>query len=166
MKPTLKPMTAFDHNGRRYGIAEHRDGDHTCHVPYHTMREGENLVGQKVVIVHGDGSFEMPVPSRYRELPARVGADVRDAWRSVLKKKPTISFERHVQIGKLLHDMRNDLLKLHLEVWNSHSSKHRKNATTALFRAHEKIDAARSELEDLMFADHRDQADIHVYYPR
>jgi hypothetical protein len=58
-KPTLKPLPGVEHDGRLYGVAEHQDGDHTCHVPYHTIKEGENLMGRNVAIVDKDGSFEM-----------------------------------------------------------------------------------------------------------
>lgn len=28
MKPALKPITSTEHEGREYGVAEHREGDH------------------------------------------------------------------------------------------------------------------------------------------
>ncbi len=62
MTATLKPKTSIEHNGRHFGVAEHQDGDHTCHMPYRTIKEGENIAGQNVAIVHKDGSFEMLTP--------------------------------------------------------------------------------------------------------
>jgi hypothetical protein len=59
---TLKPKTSTEHGGRHYGIAEHQDGEHVCHVPYRTVKEGENIAGQNVAIVGKDGSFEMLTP--------------------------------------------------------------------------------------------------------
>lgn len=69
-----------------------------------------------------------------------------------------------MQLGKMLSNMRNELLELHAEVWSTPGSRHRKAAVTALFRAHQKIDEARHHLEEIMFSDHQDVAHTHVYY--
>jgi hypothetical protein len=84
----------------------------------------------------------------------------------VSEKKPAISFERHKEIAGMLKSMRDQLVSLHVEVGNSRKSKRQRGATAALFRANQKVDLARSELEEVMFADHGDRANIHVYYPR
>ena len=82
MKPTLKPKTSFFADGRRYGIAEHQDGDHTCHVPYRTAREGENIAGQNMAIVKEDGTYEMLMPgTKPCDGPAQVAtAQYRNGW--------------------------------------------------------------------------------------
>lgn len=80
-------------------------------------------------------------------------------------QKPVITFERHNEIGADLHDMRNRLQKMHAEAASSHGSRHQKKATRALFRAFEKINEARSSLEEVMFVDHPGQASVRIYYP-
>ena len=82
------------------------------------------------------------------------------------EKKPAVSFERHQEIAGILKSMRDQLVSLCTEIGNSRKSKRQRGAYSALFRASVKIDAARSELEEVMFLDHGDRADIHVYYPR
>lgn len=81
-KPTLKPVSSVERDGCYYGVAEHKDGDHTCHLPFRTFKEGENLVGQNAVIVSKDGSFEMLTPgTRPCSGPAQVAtADYRRNW--------------------------------------------------------------------------------------
>ena len=81
-------------------------------------------------------------------------------------KGPVIPFERHEQIAKTLKSMRDELVSLCTEVGNSRKSKRQRGAFAALFRASGKIDAARSELEEVMFLDHRDRSNTRVYYPR
>lgn len=82
MSATLKPKTSIEHNGVRFGVAEHQDGEHVCHVPYRTMREGENIAGQNVAIVDKDGSFEMLTPgTRPCGGPAQVATEeFRNGW--------------------------------------------------------------------------------------
>lgn len=55
-------------------------------------------------------------------------------------------------------------MDLQAEVARSRGSRRQKGAARALFRAFEKINEARSELEEVMFVDHPEQAHIRVYY--
>ena len=93
-KPTLKPLSSAEHDGRQYGIAEHQDGDHTCHLPYQTMKEGENLVGQNVAIVSKDGSYEMLTPGTRLCAggPAQVATEeYRSGWERTFNARGGVS---------------------------------------------------------------------------
>jgi len=79
--------------------------------------------------------------------------------------KPTLTVKRHKQIGRMLFPMRNKLVSLCVEVSNSRSGKRQRRAAAALNKACDNLDRARSELEEVLFDSHPDQADIKVYYP-
>jgi len=79
-------------------------------------------------------------------------------------KHPTIPFERHEQIGRLLRTMRNEIQTLFIEVANSSRSKRQKRAEKALSRALHEIGNSRSELEEVMWQDHEALASTRVYY--
>lgn len=93
MKPTLKPISSVEHDGRKYGVAEHQEGDHVCHLPYRTMKEGENLVGQNVALVDKDGGFEMLTPgTRVCGGPAQVATeDYRRGWEATFGARGGVS---------------------------------------------------------------------------
>jgi len=78
--------------------------------------------------------------------------------------KPALSFERHEQFSEFLRFAQSTLRKMQDEVARSHNSKRQRSAARALFQAHQKIDDARSELEEVMFLDHPGQASIQIYY--
>jgi hypothetical protein len=82
MTATLKPKTSFEHDGRRFGIAEHRDEEHVCHVPYRTLKDGENIAGQNVAFVHENGKYEMLTPgTKPCSGPAQVATEqYRRGW--------------------------------------------------------------------------------------
>jgi hypothetical protein len=89
MKPTLKPMTSIEHDGRHYGVAEHRDGDHVCHVPFHTFKDGENMAGRNAAIIHRDGSFEMLTPGAK---PCQVATEqYRRGWEATFGARGGVS---------------------------------------------------------------------------
>lgn len=77
---------------------------------------------------------------------------------------PTISFERHQQIGEFLRSARNELVHLCTEVANSRHSKRQKRAAGEILRAQGLIDEARSNLEEVMFSDHPSLATTKIYY--
>jgi hypothetical protein len=93
-KPTIKPISSVERDGRHYGVAEHQDGDHACHLPYYTMKEGENLAGQNAVIVGKDGSFEMLTPGARLCAggPAQVATEAfRNGWEATFGARGGVS---------------------------------------------------------------------------
>ncbi len=93
-KPTLKPISSAERDGRYHGIAEHKDGDHTCHLPFRTFKEGENLVGQNAVIVSKDGSYEMLTPGARLCAggPAQVATEeFRSGWEATFGARGGVS---------------------------------------------------------------------------
>ena len=93
-KPTLKPISSVERDGRHYGVAEHQDGDHACHLPYYTMKEGENLAGRNIAIVdQRDGSFEMLIPgTRPCGGPAQVATEAfRNGWEATFGARGGVS---------------------------------------------------------------------------
>lgn len=95
MKPTLKRLSPpVEHNGRRSGVAEHTDGDHTCHMPYREVQEGENLAGQNAVIVSKDGSYEMLTPGTKLACggPPQVATEAyRNGWEQTFGSRGGVS---------------------------------------------------------------------------
>lgn len=90
MTATLKPKTSFIADGRRFGIAEHKDGDHVCHVPYSSVKEGENIAGrQGIAIVKEDGSYEMLTPgAKPCSGPAQVATEqYRRGWEEAFGRR-------------------------------------------------------------------------------
>jgi hypothetical protein len=90
---TLKPLSSIEHDGRQFGVAEHQDGDHVCHVPYRTLKEGENIAGQTVAIVDKDGSFEMLAPgTKPCSGPAKVATkEYRNGWEAIFGTRGGVS---------------------------------------------------------------------------
>ena len=90
---TLKPKTFTEHDGRLYGIAEHREDDHVCHVPYRVAQEGDNLAGQNVAIVSKDGSYEMLTPgTKVCSGPAQVATEAyRNGWEATFGARGGVS---------------------------------------------------------------------------
>jgi hypothetical protein len=93
MKPTLRPISSIEHEGRQFGIAEHTDGDHVCHMPYRAIREGENIAGMNAAIVHQDGSFEMMQPgTRPCGGPAQVATEAyKRGWEETFGARGGVS---------------------------------------------------------------------------
>jgi hypothetical protein len=95
IKPTLKPITSFFADGHRYGVAEHRNGDHTCHTAYREVREGENLVGLNAAVVGKDGSYEMVNPGTEPcsgSGPAQVATEsYRNGWEATFRVRGGVS---------------------------------------------------------------------------
>jgi hypothetical protein len=80
-----------------------------------------------------------------------------------MKKKMT--YEQHVEAGKLLKQVREALQPLFIQVANAYPCNgHGAKAMKALSKAVTKIDTARSELEELAFRDCGLGFSLDIYY--
>lgn len=80
--------------------------------------------------------------------------------------KPRLSHEQHTDIGQRLFVLRNQLLKLHLEVANAYPlSGPESRAGRKLNSALDDIDTARSDLDSALFREHPAKAETSTYYP-
>ena len=80
--------------------------------------------------------------------------------------KKGLSFEQHQNIGEELFRIREYIVHLCCEVGNAYPITSKKGkAYRELTKAYKSIDEARSELEEMLFKDFTNQADVHVYYP-
>lgn len=79
--------------------------------------------------------------------------------------KPRLTHEQHIELGRELHELRNRVQQLGVEVSNAFPLSGREGRPgRKLLAAAEALDTARSDLENLMLADHP-AADVGVYYP-
>ncbi|OEV30466.1 hypothetical protein AN219_10750 [Streptomyces nanshensis] len=80
--------------------------------------------------------------------------------------KPGLTHEQHTDIGKQLHDIREQLIKIAVDVANAYPrAGDRGRPGRKLHTALDAIDTARSDLDSALFNEHPAQADTHTYYP-
>lgn len=84
-----------------------------------------------------------------------------------MKMKKELTFKRHVVIGKELREMRDRLMKLHLEICRYYrvAGKDKRPCQKAI----EGIDALRSIMDDAVcreYPERDDQEVVNVYYPK
>lgn len=81
------------------------------------------------------------------------------------RRKKSISFERHQEIGQQLKRIRSDLLRLSIEFGNAYPvSGPRSRARKAIQKAWQYIDSARCSAEDNYAADYPDKWTTKTYY--
>jgi len=84
-----------------------------------------------------------------------------------MAKKPGITFSRHDEVAAELYSIREKLLSMEVELANSFPrSGPASKPYKAISAARVAIDTARSDLENLMFRDHPDNARLGIYYNR
>ena len=80
-------------------------------------------------------------------------------------RKYGLTLERHREIGGELKEMFNKLIDLTVEVGNAYPvTGDRGRPYIRLSKAHKEISIARSILEDLLYAEHPEDATIDFYY--
>ncbi|ASY37039.1 MULTISPECIES: hypothetical protein [unclassified Streptomyces] len=80
--------------------------------------------------------------------------------------KPKLSFEEHVEMGRRLASLRDELTHQRVKIANAYPlSGPAAVPANKLEAAVKAIDLARSELENALFREHPDEARTSVYYP-
>lgn len=77
-------------------------------------------------------------------------------------KKPRLTMQQHVQVGKDLREIHAKLLSVGITVSNAYPLRH--DAVRLSERARKNLSELRSELEEAMFLEHP-SASTKVYYP-
>lgn len=85
----------------------------------------------------------------------------------VWKRHDGLTRQRHEELGAALYEMRNQLVKLYVEVGNAfpRQDDDAKKVLHALTRARVELDVARCHLEDLYARQHPATWQMSTYYP-
>lgn len=80
--------------------------------------------------------------------------------------KPRFTFEEHVEMGRMLAAITNDLTQRAVQVGNAYPGSGREGVPgKKLHAAVKALSGARSALDDALFREYPDQAETTVYYP-
>ncbi|MFI1161402.1 hypothetical protein [Streptomyces sioyaensis] len=80
--------------------------------------------------------------------------------------KPRLTFEEHVEMGRALASMRNELLHRDIQLENAYPRSGPESVPAKkLDAAVRAIDDARAELENALYREHPGVAQTSVYYP-
>ncbi|MEV7808958.1 hypothetical protein AB0O28_39005 [Microbispora sp. NPDC088329] len=83
-----------------------------------------------------------------------------------MPRKPRLTFEEHVEMGRALASMRDELLHRHVQLANAYPrSGPPAVPAKKLEEAVGAIEAARTELENALYREHPEMAQTSVYYP-
>ncbi|MFF6794323.1 hypothetical protein ACFY9C_35235 [Streptomyces filamentosus] len=81
--------------------------------------------------------------------------------------KPRMTFEEHVEMGLGLARLRDELVHRTVQLSNAYPKSGPESVPAQrLEKALNAIDKARSELEDMLYGEHQEQAGTSVYYPQ
>ncbi|QGZ47467.1 MULTISPECIES: hypothetical protein [Streptomyces] len=80
--------------------------------------------------------------------------------------KPRLTFEEHVEMGRALASVRDELLRRNVQLANAYpQSGPPAVPAKKLDQAMRAVEAARTELENALYREHPDTAETTVYYP-
>ncbi|MFF2374852.1 hypothetical protein ACFVUW_10765 [Streptomyces xiamenensis] len=81
--------------------------------------------------------------------------------------KPRLTFEEHIEMGRFLASIRDELTRRNTQLANAYPRSGREGAPARrLDTAIGAIDRARCELEEALYGEHPAQARVTVYYPQ
>lgn len=78
-----------------------------------------------------------------------------------MKKKHGLTLEQHKELGEKLHKMRNELVHISSMIKRSYTFKRAPRISNVV----SDLDRLRSDMENLLFEDFPNEADIRIYYP-
>ncbi|MGW8364548.1 hypothetical protein ACWGK1_28790 [Streptomyces wedmorensis] len=80
--------------------------------------------------------------------------------------KPRLTFEEHLEMGRSLSSMRDELQRRAIQLANAYPRYGQEGIPAKkLDAAFEALETARTELDHLMFQEHPEQGTTKVYYP-
>ncbi|MBT2439943.1 hypothetical protein J7E93_07370 [Streptomyces sp. ISL-36] len=80
--------------------------------------------------------------------------------------KPRLSFEEHVEMGRALASMRDEVQKRWIQLENAYPRSGQQGVPAKkLEAAFNALETARTELDHLMFQEHPEEGTTKVYYP-
>ena len=117
-------------------------------------------------MVSGLTDEAIALSKRAPRLSAKVPRDIQAVGNHHLMK-PKLTFEQHVDMGRALESVRNELQRRHVQLANAYPrSGPEGGPAKKLEAAFKAVNEARSELDSALFREHPDEAETTVYYPK